>query len=180
MALALSTPAAQAQELTLSDGTRDVWVSSTDSPGFTHVDSSKHADIRWVQVRHGATGVVLTAKLVELTKQGAEVAFFVQFRTNTGLRRDARLSGRLGDRSGSVTFTSRTGQPLKCTIAHKIDYAANTMMVSVPRGCLNSPRYVEFRSETSWMNDSTYKVFIDNPHNAKAEFTGWSNHVLRD
>ena len=178
MALALSTPAAQAQELTRSDRTNDVWVSS--GAGFTRAPGSKHADVTWVQLRHGARRVVLTAKLAELTKQGAEVGLLAQFRTSTGLLRDAMLFGQVGIRSGYVEFSNRTGKPLACDISHKIDYAANTMMMSVPRSCLNNPSYVEFRSQSSWVTSTYEQVYVDNPHNAKAEFTGWSNHVLRD
>lgn len=178
--LALSAPAAHAQELTLTEGTGDVWVSSIDSPGFTHVDSSRHADVTRVRIGHGARRVVLTAKLVELAKRRYSIdGLRVQFRTNTGLRRDAMLSAQAGSRNGRVAFTSRTGKSLTCAIAHKVDYVANTMMMSVPRSCLNSPRYVEFRSETSWMNDSTYKVFVDNPHNDRAHFKGWSSRIRR-
>jgi len=174
-ALALFAPAAHAQELTRSDGTGDVWVSS--GAGFTRAPGSKHADVIWVQIRHGATRVVLTAKLAELTKQGAEVGLIGQFRTNTGLRRDAMLTGQVGNRSGYVEFRNLTGKLLTCDIARKIDYAANTMMMSVPRSCLNNPSYVEFRSQNSWVTSTYEQVYVDNPHNAKAEFTGWSNRV---
>jgi len=176
-ALALSTPAAHAQELTRSDDTNDVWVSS--GAGFTLAPGSKHADVRWVKVRHGAKRIVLTTKLVALTKQGAEVNLRSQLRTNTGMRRDVMLSAGYGTRAGSVAFTSDTGTPPACDIAHKIDYVLNTMMVSVPRSCLNNPSYVEFRSESSWVTAGYEQVYVDNPHNAKAEFTGWSSRVSR-
>lgn len=177
--LALFAPAAQAQELRLTDSTKDVWVSS--GAGFTHTYAaeSKLADVRWVQIGHGATRIVLTAKLVELTKQGAEVGLFVEFRTSSGLSRDARLSGQVGDRNGSVAFTSPTGKLLACDTSHKINYVANTMMMSVPRSCLNNPSYVQFRSETSWVTDSTYDVYVDNPHNTNLAFDGWSSRVRR-
>jgi len=178
-ALALSTPATQAQELTNSDGTNDVWVASVDSAGFTRAPGSNHADVTSVVLRHGAKRVVLTAKLAELTKRGAEVVLLGQFRTNTGLLRDAMLFGQVGIRSGYVEFSNRTGKAVLCDIAHKIDYAANTMMMSVPRSCLNNPSYVEFRSQTSWVTSTYEQVYVDNPHNAKAEFTGWSNRVSR-
>jgi len=178
IALALSTPAAQAQELTRSDGTNDVWVSS--GGGFTRAPGSKHADVTWVVLRHRAKRVVLTVKLAELTKQGAEVVLLGQFRTNTGLLRDAMLFGQVGIRSGYVEFSNRTGKSVACNnVAHKIDYAANTMMMSVPRRCLNNPSYVEFRSQSSWVTSTYEQVYVDNPHNSKAEFTGWSKRILR-
>ena len=173
--LAFSVPAAHAQELTLRDGTGDVWVSS--GAGFTRADGSKRADVTRVRVGHGAKRVVVTARLAVLAKRSFSIdGLRVQFRTNTGLRRDAMLSAQAGSRNGRVAFTSRTGKS-PCTIAHKVDYVANTMMMSVPRSCLNSPRYVEFRSETSWTN--TRKVFIDNPHDDQTNSKDWSNRVRR-
>ena len=81
---------------------------------------------------------MLTANLAELTKQGAEVGLFVEFRTNTGLRRDARLSGQVGIRNGYVEFSNRTGKPHNAGRVHGLEQPGPPRLVDrVAPHCLD-------------------------------------------
>lgn len=177
--LAFATPAAHAQNLTISDGAGDVWVAGIDNDGFAPAPGSKHADVRRIVVKHAAKKIVVRAKLTELTRQGALVGLLGQFRTNTGLRRDATLFGEVDKRKGRTEFTTRRGRQLDCAMTHKIGYTRNTMTMGVPRSCLKNPRWVEFRSQNAWITDDNAEVYVDNPHNDKPQFRGWSSRIRR-
>lgn len=97
-------------------------------------------DIRTVQVTHAATVRVLI-KYVELNRVGRDHFHVVQLRTP---RRsyEVDLYATTGRWRGDPTLYTANGTSPRCTLAWKIDYTANTAVISVPRRCIGSPTWI--------------------------------------
>lgn len=173
--LASAAPAAHAKDLQLLDGADDVWVQ-----GFTYTEptllSSAEADVRRVLVRHTNRVLLVRAKFADLTRSGYHHSLTVRVRTDERVKRQITLLTSRDDRSGSVQVM-RGAKRVSCAVRRKVDYGKNTMTVRVPRGCLSAPRWVKVGVENGWVPTDQLNVYVDNPHDDQASFSGWSSRV---
>lgn len=176
-------PAASAASLTIKDGGDDVWVAGTDGQPDVRTQQVAEADIRRAVVRHGARVVVVRAKFADLTRKGAGLDLVAEIRTDEGVRRGVELltNNYTNDPAARETIRMWKGvdQPVRCAVQHKVDYSLNTMSVTVPRTCLGGPTWVQVRIHNAWLGDGYKHAYVDNPHNDKSRFTGWSARVRR-
>jgi hypothetical protein len=73
----------------------------------------------------------------------------------------------------------RDGKPLKCKVRSAVDYTSFKVTVGVPRGCLSAPRWVQATTYDLRAFRTGQRLFVDNPQNAKAEPTGWTQRLHR-
>ncbi|MFT4009912.1 MAG: hypothetical protein QM655_07685 [Nocardioidaceae bacterium] len=182
-AVVLVTPAvAEARTLHVRDAKNDVFTISG-SGELVKVGSMPNVDLRRTTIRHRAHRVVVIGKYVDLRKNKDLVTYAVELRTNTGLTRDAVVTTGPGMRRGEVHFTGRQKE-LRCKgITHRISYRGNTVRVSIPRSCLNRPRYVQAQTMALSMGDLTdpdTSIFVDNGMGKRIpEVEDWSRKVRR-
>ena len=70
----------------------------------------------------------------------------VQMVTNEGIRRELGILADSGHWAGWTWMArGRDGGEVRCAIRHSMDYTNNVIVVSFPRRCASSPRWVKFR-----------------------------------
>ena len=127
------------------DNTADVesfsWNDETEEEvGPTPAPESTDTDITRVSVKHQGRRVVLTTELVDITEQSG----VMQYEVRTGAR-NFYIMQRLGtDRSFPGFMMMRgNGNPVRCSgLSRGVDRTLETSMVSIPRRCLDRPRWV--------------------------------------
>lgn len=119
-------------------------------------------DIALARVRHKAHRVVLKMRVRDLTRSGRGTVHYYAIRTRT-LTRIIALEARPGDWDGTVTMLKPDGRRTRCHVRRKIDYTANWARVSVPRSCLDEPRWVRAAMEEITVTAGNV-VYADDAH----------------
>ncbi len=173
--LASGTSTVHAKDLRLVDPADDVWVQ-----GFTYseptLQPSTEADVRRVLVRHTNRIVLVRATFDDLTRSGYNHSLTVRLKTNERVKRQVTLLTSRDDRAGAARMT-RGAKSVSCSVGRKVDYGRDTMTVRIPRSCLSSPRWVKVRVENGWVPTDQLNVYVDNPHDDQASFSGWSKRL---
>jgi hypothetical protein len=130
-------------------------------------------------VRHGARRVIVKATYVELRRSADPLFLMFEVRTNEGLKRQVRVET-MSSPKGSSMFSKPNGTDVRCSgLSHAVDYAANTVTVSVPRSCLSGPRWVQLLVGAISMSPQG-DAYVDNGHNATSdEPKTWSARVRK-
>ena len=185
LAAVLLPVAASAASLRIDDATGDTYVGmydeSTDTTTYEPAGSQVNVDLDDVVVKHTARVVRAKATYVDLRRAGDNaIMYLLQIRTNEGLKRDVMVETFMSSKRGSVMFSKPNGREVKCGgLDHGIDYAADTITVSVPRQCLSNPRYVEAFTVGAGLSESG-EQYIDHGHMAAMkEKVVWSERVRR-
>ena len=176
-----SAGAASAQSLTLHDARHDVWSgSSVDDPAtFRPAPSQKGGDVWWARVAYGKRSVVLTEKYADLARRGSGDLYALRLRTNRGLRRIVEVQAFPHGWAGSLAMYIPGGRSVTCDgAAEHLDYAGNVLRISVPADCLHNPRWVQFTAASGHITRDNVWL-VDNPHNTKASYDGWSRRVRK-
>lgn len=172
----VTTGAAHAERLKFSDKQGDVWSldmneipddldSFRDLP-FESAPGVRNGDIERTTLVHGPRNVTVRVDFVALRRVGEFRDDFLMFRTNEGQRRMVMLFAGEGMWRGDMFILKpRTGEEVDCGAQHKIDYAADTVSITMPRACLGDPRWVQLRAEAGWIRFQAGRVFGDNAHN---------------
>jgi hypothetical protein len=81
---------------------------------------------------------------------------------------------------GQHVFEKRDRRTARCRgITHTVDYARETISVSVPRSCLGNPRWVQVTPGAVGMTPAG-DVYVDNGYDSTSnEPTRWSAKVKR-
>jgi hypothetical protein len=171
----LGIGAAQAQHITVTDSTGDVRSFGDPSPDPTITNG----DFEWVRYNHRLHRVVVHAKYVDLARPATSnsgLYFASRMRTNEQIYRVTATFADGSMPAGETVVASRR-RVVRCDTNHEIDYALNTIHVSIPRSCLSGPRWVRFTSVhlTFDRQDETY----DHPHDDGAEPSAWTSKVYR-
>lgn len=140
--------AASAATLATPDAVGDVWRSTYDQDtGEETVEpagTQLNVDLERTVLRHTATRLVLVGSYAQLERSTNRFFLFSEVRTNEGIRRDLGVDTTM--RWGGTAFLMGPRGEVRCPgLRHDIDYAADTVTVSVPRGCLSDPRWVQGR-----------------------------------
>ena len=186
MLAAVLAPAgtAYAAGLTVTDGTADVWETSTNDGVYVASAQVDNVDVESLRVRHLTNRIVVNASYVELAK-GDEVPLLV----STVLRFDdgpalTIMVDTYHRAAGDSVLYNRRGEVRCGGFDATIDYAADTVELSVPRNCVGGPRWVEANyvslasvedpeTESGWVN------YRDNALTTGSGAGGWTERVRR-
>lgn len=186
-AVLLPASPATAATLAYGDPTGDVWRSTFDVESeqetIEPAGSPVNADLVRTTVRHTATKVVLKGRYADLQKAENRYLFGVELRTDEGLKREIGVEtlSRPGW-GGTPYFAKRDGETPCRGLGHSIDYATETVTVTVPRTCLSKPRWVQVRSMSVAFEEGgeVFSAFVDSGHDETAdEPREWSGKVRR-
>ncbi|MFP5253642.1 MAG: hypothetical protein ACLGH4_07585 [Actinomycetes bacterium] len=176
--------AAGAATLATADPAGDVWRSTFD-PGTEEetlepAGTQPNVDLVRTKVVHGASRVVFKARYADLRRSTNRFFFAAELRTNEGLRRDVWVETTMRW-SGDSALLSRRGEARCRGLRHDIDYARETVTLSVPRDCLSKPRWVQarmgaFAFPEDFESNDTY---LDSASDDTADEPAWSARVRR-
>jgi hypothetical protein len=175
-AVLLAAAPASAAKLVIKDATGDVW---HDGSSYTEAGTVANADLKKVVVRHTRKVVVLKGTYTDL-KKSDDLKWFVMFlRTNEKRRRFALVRTTPAKPQGVHMLTNMSADNLKCAgVTHEIDYALNTITLSLPRTCLSNPRWVQAQGgavlSESMVADEAY---VDDMATTGPEPKTWSKRV---
>ena len=170
----------------IDDAVGDTWKANyddaTETESFEPGGSQVNVDLDKTVVKHKRGAVVVKAKYAELKRNDKILFLGLKLRTNEGVKRDAGVHT-LGRAKGEAYLADpRSMDDVRCRgLAHEIDYAANTVTLTVPRGCLSKPSWVQVSVGAFGIEDNeTGDVYVDNGHNATSnEPKTWSEKVRR-
>ncbi len=182
---AVLTPSltAYAATVDVTDATSDVWENFTNDGEYVPTELTDNLDVTSLEVRHLAKRIVVTAGYAELKKAGVPLVLSSRLRFDDGpavtIMVDANPRW-----SGDGVLFGRRG-PLDCGgFDHAIDYAANTVELSVPRKCVGGPTWVETNYVgLGYVEDSDaesgYRNYRDNALSDGSSQGGWTDKVRR-
>ena len=179
--------AASAQKVAVHDSTADVWESvwnpDSGASGEVRAGSQPNIDIVSTVIRHTGHRLILTLRFADL--QRSKTHFFVvsRLRFDKGHRMVAMVDATRRWRGISAVGGLRANKPAKCrNVGHTIDYASNTIVLSIPRSCIGNPRWVElstvvegFKQEGATEDD--FHSYLDNAQTAGHGYGGWSRRI---
>lgn len=162
IALTVAGPmAAHAESRTLQDGPGDVWAHFGDP---ARAPDHRRGDILRTVFTHNARQVVMRTKFVELDRKGSRFAVAARVRTNTGMVRLVRMTAGPGAstwRGSSELVRADNTTPVDCATSHRVDYAADVVVLRVPRTCLGDPSWVQATLGVASIRPRGF--FADNP-----------------
>jgi hypothetical protein len=176
--LAVGVPlTAHAATLNLVDARGDVYRET--NAGYRPAPAQRRIDITRTRIRHTDRALVVRTSVLELRREGRAVGMAMRMRTSKGLYREMDLTAGpiAGSWRGQVTLTRRNGSVAPCRTAHRVDYAADRMVVRIPRSCLGNPRGVQTTVVSVFLGGGRF--FIDNPHNDRARINVWTRYIRR-
>lgn len=184
LAATLLPAGASAATLATADPAGDVWRSTfdpeTEEETVEPAGTQPNVDLTRTSVTHGASRLVVKARYADLERSTYRFFFFAELRTNEGLRRDLWVETTMRWSGDSALF-GRRGETRCRGLRHDIDYAADTVTLSVPRDCLSKPRWVQARvgafafAEDGEGNDA----YLDSATDETADEPAWSARVRR-
>jgi hypothetical protein len=173
----LMPTAAHADRLVQNDAVGDVVSVSGESA--TPLPDRTEGDIAYSKIRHRDRRVILTMRYRELST-GQDMLHYFAIRTSK-MTRYVYLSASTGHWGGVVQMRNAHDKKVRCHVTKKIDYTANTAMVSVPRSCLGKPRWVKVAMAQASYDASSATTFMIDDARANGNFTRptWSPRVYR-
>ncbi len=177
--LSLMAPPALAAHLHVNDARADMW---SIEEGSTDPDPAPRAtvgDFLRTTFRHTNTRVVVRSKFVELVPTARRFQVWVEMRDQDRRVTFALVATTPRDRDGRTLLMTGRGNDVACDIRHRVDHQQNTVRMSLPRRCLDSPRTLQFRAFSSYSARSLRFAKMDNPHNRRAFSRAWTQPVPR-
>jgi len=164
--LSLLPSAAFAQRLTVADpkGDSHEIVQDPDTGAYSYptVGSAPNSDFVRAVYRHTRSRIINRTTFMNLSHSGQGVIINAAIGTSTGLVRDAWVLKDPSKSGNRVAFHEPHGTPVPCSgMKRAIDWDANTVMVSVPRSCLGSPRWVTVSVSGGNYGDGTRRSYVD-------------------
>lgn len=156
-----AVPAA-AQQVTEHDGRGDMIRVDEGGSNPQPAPGADVGDVVRTSFRHGAGRVVVRVHLAALERTGRRLTVWVDVQDRPGHTWFVGVQATRRDRSGRTIVIDGRGRDVPCTPSHRIDYAADTVRVSVPRGCLGSPARLRFRVLTEHVRNSWTYAWLDN------------------
>lgn len=143
-AVGVAPTTAQAQTLIDRDEAGDL-ITFNDDDAVVPVPERTRNDVTRTRLIHGTTRVAVRIGFVDLKKGGDVQAINVTMVTNE-VRRNLQLVAYPRHWSGETEMYDGKWRDVGCgDVRHTIDYEANFMKASFPRGCASNPRWVKFR-----------------------------------
>jgi hypothetical protein len=175
--LALSAPA-EAQRADVRDRARDVWGVFYSDDATVPMGTVPNADLTRLVVRHGQSAVTAKATYTELA-QGVSTRMWLDLdlRTDQGARYVVEVYAYDQLETAGVLITVPDVGEVACPDAvGAVDLEHDQLSVRVPRTCLASPTWVEFRGRVV---SSVYKggAYWDDAFTARAQNHRWSQQL---
>jgi hypothetical protein len=174
----------------VGDQTSDVWEAqydtATDTTAYVPVGSVNNVDVQSLRVRHLANRIVLKATYVNLNKKQIVLGATGSLRFNDGPEVGFFLDTYYKWSGETVLFKTGSGDPISCSgFDHTIDYAADTVEVSIPRKCVGDPRWVRAAylatgNKEDDTADGGYRNYRDNALSTGHGYAGYSARVRKD
>ena len=182
MLAAVLAPAGTAYAATVdvTDATSDVWENSQSNETYVASGEVDNLDVTSLEVRHLTNRIVVTAAYVELKRDGVPPAPISRLRFDDGPTVTIQVDT-FNRWSGESVLYTKQG-PVDCArFDHAIDYTANTVELSVPRGCVGGPRWVEvnYISQGFVKDGNEYRGYRDNALTTGFGTGGWTERVRR-
>jgi hypothetical protein len=162
----------------MKDGMGDMWQMQEHEIGTVYgaAPRQKVDDVLRVRLRHTVSTVTVRMRFHDLARVGSAHRYEIVYRTPDRKRSVELLAGP-GHWSAKAYFGD-TFDTLPCRdLGHRIDYAANTLTVRVPRRCLGTPPWVRFQIRNFWWGDSVIPTYFDNPHHDGLETYQFTRRV---
>ncbi len=173
----LAAAPAHAGRLTVHDPVDDMWVVAEGSTEPAPAPGTAIGDFIRTSFRHSGARVVVKAKFVELQPAGKRTRLWVLMRDQDRRKTWALVETTRKDRHGSARLMTNRGGDIECKVRYSVDFAKNTMTVSVPRRCLDNPRYLSFKASSEHVKRGRTYAFVDSSHSKWASSRGWSDPV---
>jgi hypothetical protein len=169
---------AAAQDLAQVDARGDMWAVSEDGAVVPSPETSQ-GDLTRARVSYRGDNVVVLLRFVRLAKRGAYAQYTLLLEGKDRRTREVVVEAGPKHWAGRVRVFKPHGDLVDdCPVAHKIDYAADTVRVRVKRTCLDRPRSVRANVNVDLVDDDG--VFrSDNPHDALDRSGAWTSWVRR-
>jgi hypothetical protein len=177
-ALVLALPAvpAAAEQVTERDARGDVVRVEEGGSNPVSAPTARVGDVLRTTFRHEATRVVVRTRFVALERSGRRFTVWVDVQDRPGRVWYVGVRAEPRDRAGKTILMDSRGRDLSCTAEHRIDYARDTVRVSVPRSCFGDPARLRFRVLTEHVRRSWAHAWLDNglaPTMDDRRWTGW-------
>ena len=160
------------------DGTGDVYTTSRTGVVF-HSERSGDTDLRSVSFRHAPRAVYVRAEWVNLARNDDTVVLYVNIRTSANHEVHsivASISPR--DRDGSSGYSCGPGEVCPGLRA-RFDYAANTVVLRIPRACLDNPRWVRLQAYGLTYRPRIKREYFDPAFSTGSYRDDWSPRIYR-
>jgi hypothetical protein len=173
-----------AQRLVIGDGPGDSWEEhhdpSTGDVTYTQAGSPVNADVLRTVVRHRAHSVLVRTAFADLRNNAQGVVSGIKIRTNEGLHRQVWVM-KDGSASGSqVALVTPRGRQVRCHgLSKSIDWAGDSISVTVPRSCLSAPRWVQVVNAAGNFATGDMPSYVDVAGKTGYRFSGWSAKIRR-
>jgi len=173
-AVALVPTAAQAAGSSHSDAVGDQHSVAVDAAGHvsdttsTLEPASTNGDITSIRVVNGSRVVKVVTRYRDLATTDRGLLHELQI-LSPNRNRLVYLQAYPGRWGGKATMRTAHGKRVSCSVRHRIDYARNTIVVKVPRSCLERPRVVKVGAATLVAAGS--KIFYDDAYRVGGEWT---------
>lgn len=169
VAFALLAPsAAHADTVTRYDTSGDVvsvtFDEETEEETVTPVPDRKQGDITKVRTSFEGETIRISASFRGLVKAGPFMFHSLRLVTSK-FERSVDIVAGPGGWAGESDLSTKFGSPVKCTkLAHKLDYTAKLVVVTIPRSCMSITGFKPGAIQVGWGtgtfgNDDT--LFID-------------------
>lgn len=188
-ATALLLPsAAAAATISIDDAAGDTWQMTQDeqtgAETYHPAGTQLNVDLTRTVVKHTSGKLVLKATYETLRGAQNRYYFAARVRTDEGLKREVGVETftRQGWRGASF-MTKASGREVRCSgMTHDVDYAADTVRLTVPRACLGKPRWVQVAVGAFAVAEGSadFTLYVDNGHDESADDPlTWSAKVRR-
>ena len=175
LVLVLPAVPAAAQEVTEHDGRGDMIRVEEGGSDPQPAPTAEIGDVVRTTFRHDAARVVVRTRLAALERSGRRFTVWVDVQDGARHSWFVGVQAARRDRGGQTIVMDDRGRDLPCTAAHRIDYARDTVRVSVPRSCFGDPARLRFRVLTEHVRASWEHAWLDNGLAATMDDRRWTD-----
>lgn len=164
--------------VTLADGRGDMYAAAPREHPVP-APEQRHGDMRQVVIASGTQSIVVGVQFDELSRTGVMSELDVHLRTDTAVRRMARLFlGQISTRgwTGDIEFNRPGAVGVECTVPYAVDYRENTIDLEIDRSCLGEPRWVQARVVSSF-GDNQARIYVDKSQTDQVKADVWTQRI---
>ena len=169
--IGMSAGAASAREVMLRDAAGDMW--RKDQGNISEAPNSQVGDVRRALFRHDQRNIVVRQRFVDLRRSGDYAQYVVRIESAAGTYREVRVEASPRSWAGKRRVFNRRGDLVECATTHRIDYATNVVVMTLPRTCIGTPRTVR-ATASNYRSDVNHHFLMDNPHNTDSSAQVWT------
>jgi len=164
---------AYAGHLTVPDAHGDLMKIAEGSDTPRPTPAAKLGDIAASRFGYDQGRVTARVKFVELKPVGHRFRLWVDIQTRARRTWTVGVEATPGDRDGHVIFMDGHGRRPACAIRHRLSYSRNLVRVSVPAGCVHTPKALRFTLLTeqtrrdrryAWIDDGLVTADVGDTH----------------